>query len=79
MSRRSSSFNRSTRQSPSVGPEKLGRLVSIASRFKDADSLEEFLTGEVEDKLRRLVAQFDLGGSFARAATRTAGSAFASL
>src|SRR5258708_10658220 len=52
-----SEYTQSPRQ---VGPEKLGRLVSIASRFKDADSLQELLASGVEDKLGHLVARFDL-------------------
>ena len=48
-----SEYTQSPRQ---VGPEKLGRLITVAGRFKDADSLEEFLAAGVEAKLERLVA-----------------------
>jgi hypothetical protein len=52
-----SRYTESPRQ---VGPTELGRLISIASHFKDAASLEAFLASGVEPKLQELVDRFGL-------------------
>ncbi len=43
-----------------VGPNAFGRLLSIASQFKTATALQSFLAGQVEPKLRDLIARFEL-------------------
>ena len=43
-----------------VGPTAFERLVAIASSFKDIDSLDTFLAGRVEPKLRALIGRFEL-------------------
>jgi hypothetical protein len=43
-----------------VGPTSLDALLGRADRFKDADSLKQFLAEGVEEKLQALVDRFDL-------------------
>jgi hypothetical protein len=43
-----------------VGPTSFDRLLATASHFKDAASLEAFLAGRVEPKLRALIDRFEL-------------------
>ncbi len=43
-----------------VGPTAFDRLLATTSHFKDIASLETFLTGRVEPKLRDLIKRFDL-------------------
>ncbi len=43
-----------------VGPTAFDRLLATASHFKDIASLETFLAGRVEPKLRELIKRFDL-------------------
>jgi AIPR protein len=52
-----SKYTESPRQ---VGPNDLGRLISVAANFKDAASLEAFLAAGVEPKLQHLVDRFGL-------------------
>lgn len=49
-----------TQAATEVGPNAFNRLVTIASQFKDAASLNGFLSGQVEPKLRRLIERFEL-------------------
>lgn len=43
-----------------VGPSAFDRLLATASHFKDVNSLDTFLAGRVEPKLRALIERFDL-------------------
>lgn len=43
-----------------VGPNSFNRLLAIASHFKDRASLDQFLNGRVEPKLRGLIRRFNL-------------------